>query len=220
MLKSPKHVFWEALLLTVVVFIFGLLIGVAFEGNRLDRINEYYAVSEISLMDILALNDLMSLENLSCQGMIDSNINFADRIYEEARELERYDTAGKITDNLKLAHKKYDLMRTFLWINAIRTSEICGTKVDFNTVVYLYEYESRDLTKKATQNVWSKILLDLKEEFGSDIVLIPIAADSDLAALNAVLFKFDIESYPAVIINNEHVVQELSSVEDLSKYLD
>lgn len=220
MLKSPKHVFWEALLLTIVVFIFGLLIGVAFEGNRLDKINEYYAVSEISLMDILALNDIMSLGNLSCQGMIDSNLNFADRIYNEAQEVERYDAAGKITEGLKLAHKKYDLMRTFLWANAIRTSETCASKVDFNIIVYLYEYESRDLTKKATQNVWSKILFDLKEEYGSDIVLIPIAVDADLSSLNAIVSEYNIESYPVVIINNEHVVQELSSVKDLSKYLE
>ena len=113
MLKSRKHVFWEALLLTVVVFFLGLLIGVAFEGGRLSEINEYYAVSEISLMDILALNDIMTLDTLGCDSLISSNLEFADRIYEEARQLEKFDTAGKITDSLKTAHKKYDLIRTF-----------------------------------------------------------------------------------------------------------
>ncbi|MBD3247229.1 hypothetical protein GF378_01260 [Candidatus Pacearchaeota archaeon] len=222
MLKSKKHVFWEALLLTIVVFALGLLMGVAFEGRRVDKINDYYAISEISMMDVLALNDLMSLENTNtnCSTIIDSNLLFADRIYEEARQLERYDTAGKITENIKLAHKKYDLMRTFLWINSMRTFNTCKDQADFNVVVYLYEYETEDLAKKATQNVWSRTLFDLKQEFGEKIVLIPIAADSNLASLDSLLMQYEIEQYPVVIINNKFVLNELTSVDEMEKYLD
>ena len=214
---SSKHIFWEALLITVVVFFLGILIGIAYEGSNLDKINDYYTVSEISLMDILALNDIMQLENVSCDNLVASNLDFADRIYEEARLLEKYEGAGKVTDNLKLAHKKYDLMRTFLWANSIRISDRCK---DFNTVVYLYEYETRDLTKKATQNVWSKVLFDLKQERGEDMILIPIAVDSNLASLNTLLANFKISKYPVVIVNNKHVVEELSTVDDLKVYLE
>ncbi len=216
MLKSPKNVFWEALLITGVVFFFGMLLGVAFENNRLDNIKDYYTLSEISMMDILALNDIMQLENLSCDNLIQANIDFADRIYEEARLLERYEGAGKISDEFKLAHKKYDLMRTFLWQNSIKTSEKCK---GFNSVVYLYEYETEDLGQKAVQNVWSKILMDLKEEVGGQILLIPIAVDSDLASLDVLLREFNLSKYPVVIINNEKVVTELSKVDDLKDYL-
>lgn len=217
MLKSRKHVFWEALLITVVVFFLGLLIGVAYEGGRLDKINEYYALSEISLMDILALNDAMGLSNLNCDNLLQTNINFADKIYEEARLMEKYESAGRILNSMDLVHTKYDLMRTFLWINSIKISEKCED--EFDTVVYLYNYKTRDLTKKATQNVWSKILFDLKQKYGGDVILIPIAADSGLSSLDSILRNFEILSYPAVIINNEHVITELSSVEDLETYL-
>ena len=213
---NTKHVFWEALLITIVVFFLGILIGVAYEGSNLDRINDYYTVSEISLMDILALNDLMQMENISCSNLIHSNLDFADRIYEEARLLEKYDSAGKVNDNLKLAHKKYDLMRTFLWTNSIRISNRCP---DLNTVVYLYEYETRDLAKKAIQNVWEKVLFDLKQEMGEEIILIPIAADSNLASLNVLLRKFNLSKYPVVIINNKDIIEEISTVDDLKTYL-
>ena len=217
MLKSRKHVFWEALLITIVVFFLGLLIGIAYEGSRLDKINEYYVISETSLMDILALNDFMKLSDINCENLIQSNIEFADKIYEEARLLEKYDSSGRITEDLKLAHKKYDLMRTFLWINSINTYEKCGN--DFDIIVYLYEFDTRDLTLKATQSVWSKILFDLKQKKGNEIVLIPIAVDSDLASLNSILRNFEIGEYPVVIINNEHVIEELVSVEDIENYL-
>jgi hypothetical protein len=217
MLKSRKHVFWEALLITIVVFFLGLLIGIAYEGSRLDRINEYYTISEISLMDILALNDALELSEVDCDNLIASNLDFADRIYEEAKLLENYDASGRITDNMKLAHKKYDLMRTFLWINSIKAHEKCSS--NFSTVVYLYEFRTRDLAKKATQSVWSNILFDLKQEKGQEIILIPIAVDSELASLDSLLKNFDIPNYPVVIINNEHVVNDVTSVEDLETYL-
>lgn len=217
MLKSKKNVFWEALLVTIVVFFFGLLLGVAYEGSRLDRINDYYAISEISLMDAVALNSLIDLNNSNCEVLADSHLAFADKIYEEARLLEKYESSGKITEDLKIAHKKYDLLRTFLWINLIKSSEKCDNGI--NSVVYLYEYESEDLAKKATQNVWSKILFDLKQEEGAELILIPIAVDSGLTSLESILQNFEVESFPAVIINNEIVLEELSSVDEIKSYL-
>lgn len=216
MLKSRKHVFWEALFLTIVIFIFGLLLGIAFESSQLDDINEYYMGSEISLMDILAMNDMSNLD-VDCNLLIKSNINFADRIYEEALVLENYEKSRKITDTIKLAHKKYDLLRTFLWINSVNVLERCGN--GFNTVVYLYDYESENVEKKATQGVWSKILYDLKQDKEEEIILIPIAVDGSLESVNLMIKKFGISKLPVVILNDKKIIDELSSVEDLEKYL-
>ena len=217
MLKNSKHAFWEALVLTVIIFILGILLGIAYEGNKLDEINEYYSLSEISVMDSLALNKITGLGEISCNTLIDSNIEFADRIYEEAFLLERYENSGKLTNTLKLAHKKYDLLRTLLWINLIEVSEKC--KGDFSTVIYLYEFETKDLIQKATHRVWSRILFDLKQEKGNEIILIPIAVDSNLISLNSLIEKFNISSFPVVIIDDEHVISEISSVGELERYL-
>ena len=64
MLENKKRVFWEALLLTLVVFVFGLLLGIWFEEKKLDEINSYYIQSEVSLMDTLALNNLVEVSLL------------------------------------------------------------------------------------------------------------------------------------------------------------
>lgn len=218
MLGNPKNVFWEAFLLAAIVFALGLLLGSAFEANRLEDINEFYSRSEISLMDVLALNSLVELEGSTCEVLMDSNVEFADKIYEEARLLERYDASERLSDNFKLAHQRYDLLRTFLWINSIKIVDRC--EGDFHTVVYLYEYESEDLIKRATQGVWSKILFDLKQKRGNEILLIPIAADTNLTSLNSLIKRFDISEFPVVVVNNEHIIQELSSVEDLEAYLE
>jgi hypothetical protein len=215
MLESSKHVFWQALLLTLVVFILGMFLGIAYEGNKLNEINDYYDISEISLMDAFALSNLGSS---SCEILINAHLEFADKIYDEAFLLEQYEDSGKITDGLKLAHKKYDLLRTILWIETIKTLDTC--EGNFSTVIYLYEYETDDLTQKANQKVWSRILFDLKQEKGSEVLLIPIAADSNLVSLNSIIEEREISEFPVVIVNNEHTTYRLNSVEEIKQYLD
>ena len=217
MLKSRKHVFWEALFLTIVVFFFGILIGVAYENNQLQKINDYYSQSEISLVDILAMNSITDVKNIDCEFLVQSNLNFADKIYGEAMILEDYENSKKLTNSIELAHKKYDLLRVFLWVDSIKIREKCGRS--FSSVVYLYETNPEDLEIKATQGVWSKVLRDLKEKKQEKIVLIPIGYDGNLESVNLMKERFGIENLPAVIINNENVITELSSVDELEKLL-
>ena len=217
MLNNKKRVFWEALILTILVFLLGFLSGLIFENKRVEVIEEYYIQSENSLMDIFALNNFVSLNNISCDALISSNINFANRIYDEAKILDEYEKTGKITDKMDVQHKKYDIMRTFLWINTIKTNEICENN-SIHTIVYIYNFNTDDLTEKATNRVWSKILGDLKETRGNEIVLIPIATDNNIIALNSILENYDVSQYPVLIINNKYVINELSSVKELENY--
>jgi hypothetical protein len=210
-LNNRKRVFWEALLLTLVIFIFGILIGISSD------LNDYYTNSEISLMDVFALNSMISMNSGDCRVLTEANLQFADRIYKEAVLLNKYESAGKVTKEIEVVHERYDILRTFLWINSIETSQKC--KENYSTVVYLYEYYSTDLAQKARQNVWSKILYDLKQKEGSNILLIPIAADSNLTSLNSLTNKFNITKYPVVVINEKDVIYDLSSVEQLTKYI-
>lgn len=219
LLESKKHVFWQAFFLVVIVFVFGLFLGIAFEGNKINEINDYYVLSEISLMDAFTLNSLVvsDLDYADCDILTDSHLEFADRIYEEANLLEKYEDSGKITDGLRLAHRKYDLLRTLLWINLLKMPKECTENLSI--IIYLYEYETDDLTQKATQKVWSRILFDLKQEKGNEIILVPIAVDSDLTSLDSLLNKFEISEFPVVLIN-EKEISRLSSVEDLKIYLE
>lgn len=217
MFSNPKRAFLEAFFLAIIVFILGLLIGVSFEDSRLNQINQYYTNSEISLMDSVALNRISELKNISCDEMINYDFEFADKIYNEAILLEKYEESGKITDSINVAHKRYDLLRTILWINVMKTREKC--QENFNSVVYLYNYNTNDLTERAQQIVWSRILFDLKQKTGEKIILIPISVNNDITSLKLLVNEFKIERYPVVIINEKSVIYDLTSVEDIQKYL-
>jgi len=204
-MKYP--VFVQALALTIVVLIVGLYAGMSLEGSKLDNMNDYYIQSEVTLMDILAFNNLIDTEDVGCETLVKVNLDFMNRAYEEASVLEEYEESGRLKENLDTFHKKYDVLRTFLWINVLKTKEVCED-TEIHTIVYLYNYEEEDLTKKATQNVWSKVLLDVKEEKGDSLFLIPIARDSELGSLEALISEYDIGNYPAIIVNEEYVVTE------------
>jgi hypothetical protein len=207
MLKSRKHVFWEALLVTILIFLIGIFFGMLIETGNSNKINNLYLRSEISLTDATAGLKLMENANLSCESLKTNNINFANQIYEEAKLLEKYESSEKLTEGMKLLHKKYDLLRTILWMSNQESLSKCD---NYNLIVYLYEYETERIDKKATQKVWSKILLDIKRE-RDDILLIPIAADQNLTSLNLLIDQYKITEFPAIVINNNEV---LYTVED------
>ncbi|PJE81726.1 hypothetical protein COU58_00905 [Candidatus Pacearchaeota archaeon CG10_big_fil_rev_8_21_14_0_10_32_42] len=211
-MKRNYFVFLQALLLTVVVFIIGFYIGMSVEAKRTVEINDYYTQSEISLVDILALNNLVGSGVVSCSELTESNKELLNRLYDEARTLIQYEDSGKLTNSLKILHKKYDILRTYLWINSIQIKEECGEK--FSTIVYLYEYNQKDLVEKAKQSVWSKLLLEIKNE-NEDVLLIPIAMDSNLSSLNSLLRNYGIEGSLAVIVNEETIFYEIPEKKEI-----
>ncbi len=213
MVKRKYGVFFEALALVVIVMIIGMYLGVRLEGKRVGVVEGYQIESEVALIDVLAYDSLIGSERASCEDLIKVNADLLDRIYEDATVLDDYEYSGKITDTIKDLHKKYDVLRTYLWIDAVKLKDRCGEEV--NTVVYLYNYSTEDLAKRAEQNIWSKLLYEIKEEKKEKVVLIPIAADTDLRSLSAMVEEYNIEQLPVVIVNEKDVFRTLAKKEEV-----
>ena len=199
-----------------MIFLAGLFLGMLIETKNSSKISNLYMQSEISLTDATASLRLAEDFDFDCETIRQSNIEFADRIYEEARLLEKYEESGKLTDNIKSLHKKYDLLRTLLWIGNQKSLERCS---NYNLIVYLYEYDTEDIIKEATQNVWSKIILDAKIQ-NENTLLIPIAADQNLTSLNLLIDEHNVTQLPALIINNDKVLYELEGTNSITFLLD
>ena len=210
--KKQNWVFLEALLITVVVFIIGLYAGINFETDRMNQVNNYYIESEVSLVDTLALSNLEKSNVVSCEALVEANKDLLNKIYEEASTLDRYDNSNTLTDNLETFHRKYDILRTYLWINLRELKKSCGN--DFSTMVYLYNNNEEDLTKKAENNVWSKLLLEVKNE-NENTILIPISYDGNLTALRTILEPYNLTSLPATVINDETIFYKIPEKEEI-----
>ncbi|MEM3122441.1 MAG: hypothetical protein QXH60_03310, partial [Candidatus Pacearchaeota archaeon] len=212
MLKNKKHVFWQALLVTILIFSLGLVLGVYLEEIRTDKANVLFYKSEADLFDTLSLTNLLKLQELSCQDLNKIYIEFADKIYNEVKNIQQFDESAKITHSLKQIHKKYDLLRTILWININENKEKCPS---IKTIIYLYEYDAKNINKKATQNVFSKILNEVKEKKGNEFILIPIAVDTEIYSLKLMLETLNIKETPVIIINHKYYLNEIVSSEEI-----
>lgn len=219
MFKSQKNVFWEALLITILLFSIGVIAGVILENWRTSKINYLYKQSEIELLDIKTQNEVFSLGNFDCEIAIQENLAFANRIFEEAELLSRYESAGRLTDNLKLEHKKYDILRALLWLNSINIKEKC--REDYHNVVYMYDYNEPSITIKAKQGVFSRILAELKEKKGSEIMLIPMAGDNNLSSVRILMNLYNVSEseLPVILIDEKIKITELQKIEDIEKLI-
>ena len=217
---KKNNVFLQALVLTVVVFSIGIFFGMSLEGNRIEKINDYYLESEIKMMDILSFNNLVDTVNVSCEQLTDTNFKLVDKVYFEAKKLEKYMDSNKLNQELDNFNRKYSILRTYLWIDSIKVKEKCEDR--FNTIVYLYNGSSKDLTIMAKQNVFSKILEEVKKETGRETLLIPIDVSSDLDSLNSLISTYNPErkNFPIVIVNEKKVFNEIDKKENILSELD
>ena len=217
MFKSQKNVFWQALFVTILIFGIGIVAGIILEDWRTSNIDVLYQKSELDLMDIRLQTDIYSTGTFSCDKAIKENINFAERIYNEASLLDRYEQASTLKEDIKARHKKYDLLRANLFLNSIKIKEKCNSS--YYDVVYLYKYNNPSLNVRAKQNIFSKLLMELKSRRGNEILLIPMAGDNNLASLDIIKDKYGIvdEDLPVILINGEIKITELETIDELIK---
>lgn len=212
---NSKHIFWQAFLVASLIFWIGLLMGVFFEDNRVTVLNSFYSNFESDTFDFDLLANIIFDSNLSCEQVNEQAIFFADKIYEGALKLEKYDDSNKITPDLFLLHRKYDLLRVKLWAEIINHNQKCSKKI--NTVVYFYQYKDPSLTTKGDQGVMSSYLIDLKERYKDKLVLIPISVDTNVFTLDFLRDRYNVNKYPSIFINEKVQVSninELKKVED------
>jgi hypothetical protein len=218
MVKSQKWFFLYALVITLVIFNFGIFMGYMLEQSRINKINMWYLDAELELLDQRIQKDAFEIIDLNCTAMIEENINFADKIFEEALIIQKYEDANKISSEIIFQHKRYDLLRTLFWINSMRIKEKCNS--DYHNVVYFYKYNNPSIEQKSKQRFFSNLLFEIKQKKGDKVMLIPIAADNDLPSVNLLTNKYGINELPVILIDEGIKITDMESMEDVLKYLD
>lgn len=214
---NKKSVFWEAFILAIFIFALGIFLGYLIEMNRTNDVITLYQQSELDMLDIKAQENIMNLKQIDCSLFFNEMLNFADRTYNEAKLLERYEGANEMSQGIVLQHKKYDLLRTGLWIDSIKFRERCD--INFSTVIYFYEYNSEDMEIKSAQTVFSKKLGEIKEKLGGQVILFPIAANMNISSISYLLAEYNITNLPSVLINEKLKIDNINSLSAIDSYL-
>jgi len=217
MIKKQKYLFLYALILTFIVFNFGIFMGYMLESSRINKINTLYLDAEMELIDQITQKDAMNVLDLDCDTLIQENINFADRIFKEALLIQKYEDANRINEGVKFQHKRFDLLRTLFWINSITIKQKCNS--DYHNLVYFYKYNNPTLEQDSKQKFFSNLLSEVKDDMGDKVMLIPIAADNDIPSVNLLVQKYDISELPVILIDENTKITDVRNIDDIEKYL-
>jgi hypothetical protein len=210
-----KNVFIKAIIITVLIFIAGLSAGMWLDNSRTEEIRERLAKVDIDWNDARLQStyyQIFSNDTNFCNSAMRSNAIFADKIYEEGLILERYEAINRFSPYVISEKKRYALLQMQFWMNSIELKESCNT--NYSTVLYLYSHYA-DGDQKNDQNLMSAILTELKNDCGSNVMLSPIPIDIELASISAIADQFDIDVTPSILINENDLIQGVTSLEEL-----
>jgi len=214
---SSKHAFWQALVIALAVFGIGIVAGFFLESYRADTVKLTLLDSEIRVLDEQLRDRVIEQGNVSCALAQESLFDFADRIYQEAQKLEAYDSSSKFSGSFLILHRRYDLLRTLLWQDSVRLSARCQSS--FHTVVYLYEYNPDGVEMRARQSYYSRMLGEIKEQYGKQVLLIPVATNMNLSSVDMLLAAHDVHTSPVIFIDDQYVVSTLITRDELERII-
>lgn len=226
-IKTRFGVFFEAIILTFFILIIGVALGFGIEAYRTDKIIEQYKNYEIQAFDLKLQNYYYQImDESSCKQAIEQNFVFADDLYNTGLELEKFEEANQITNDISLEKKRYVLLKTELWLNSILLKKKCNEP--FDTVVYFYSDDPPSNIEVAEQRVLSNVLKTVKEDKGNKIILLPIAGDLkkgldeegiQLGAVDLQRKVYNITQLPSILINEEVVLEGYQTAEEIESHL-
>ncbi|MBS3094597.1 hypothetical protein J4474_02940 [Candidatus Pacearchaeota archaeon] len=212
------RVFVESFLLACVILLVGFSLGFFVENYRTSKVIADYRANEIESLDLKLQNYYYQImDQSSCDSAIEQNFVFADKIYLEGLNIEKFEEMNQISEDIKIEKKKYVLLKTELWLNTLLLKEKCNA--DFDIAVYFYSSDPSDTVKVAEQKILSNVLKEIKEERGNKLVLIPLAGDLDLQIVDLQMKNYKITELPSILINEKNILIGFNSKENIEKYL-
>jgi len=212
-----RKVFLKTFALTVLVFIIGFYAGILFDNLRLEEIKSRLTEIDNLWNDVRLLQSftqrMIDNKSLDCSILLRENLIAGDKIYQEGQKVEEYEKANRFTPTIFVEKERYALLDLQFWLNSIDMKRICNAS--YSTVIYFYS----QYNKTVEQGFQDKVLLDLKEKCGPQIIYITFPSDMGITTLNVIRDIYNIEKLPAIMINESIVLYSPKSMRELEKYV-
>jgi hypothetical protein len=209
------------MILTIIIFFIGIFFGMWLDQLRIEGLRR--KIEEV----VIAWEDA-KLQNLyfltfpfkdQCESVIKQNIEFSDRVYYTiGKMLEEYEKVNKFSPELVSEKQKYVMLKLQFWLNSIYLKKRCNAT--YVNVVYFYSHYTKDLVLQQKQEAQSVVLLELKEEYGNKMLLIPLPIDMNITTIEVIKSNFNITIAPTILINEEIKLVGLQSKEKLKKVIE
>ncbi len=202
MRKITKRLYLVAGIITLVIFLLGIILGIFIEGERVVYIEDKNREQKINF-DSLQLQYLY----LSTLGEKEDCLAFSAILknYIEDTEKVRFRLEGYLkkssvhTEEFELLKRSYVISQLNYWILSRKTKDLCDT--DFVTVLYFYSNDCRDCENQGY------ILEYLKKVFSDKLLIFSLDAGFGEEPIISVLTnRYNITETPTIILNDKKFV--------------
>lgn len=197
--KKEKYVF--AALLTLGIFLLGVLLGLVIEGKRIIFIQNSAKEQKLDFASLQLqyayVNQLSQEQN--CPALIKTFEKNIESLESARLRLEEYNQNAKISkDDFKLLQREYILSQLSYWLFAKQTRDVCN--VDQASILYFYS------TKKECPDCEEQafVLTYLKKRFNEKLLIFALNGRyTEEPMIEMLKTRYDIQVYPTLVIEDK-----------------
>ncbi|MBD3260746.1 MAG: hypothetical protein GF334_03580 [Candidatus Altiarchaeales archaeon] len=198
MRKVNTKLYVVALIITLLIFTAGVLLGLVIEGERVEYLSEERKIQETNFNSLqLQYLYLSGLEEKKKCPALSTALNKYIKETDELRvRIENYAQQSNIKqEELGLLKRQYVIAQLNYWLMAKRTKKLCET--DYVTLLYFYE-------KEQSQSMNQGVVLDYyKKKLGDDLLI--FALDSEFTQepmIPMLMSAHNITSTPSIVVED------------------
>jgi len=190
-----------AAIITIGIFLFGLLLGLVMEGKRatyIESLSRQQNLEYNSLQLQYAFMDQLSKEE-NCDAVSKTFEDNIKSLESTRKRLEEFDEDSKLNkEDFNLLKREYVLAQVRYWLLARRTKDLCQKEIA--TVLYFYsdDRDCPDCNKQAF------VLTYLKKLFGEKLLIFSFDAQQENEPMIPILkHTYNITNYPSLVIEGK-----------------
>lgn len=195
-LNVKRHL--VALIITLCIFVIGVLIGIVLTGTRLQYMQDKTFEQNLDFESIQAqyLYLTMLNENQNCPAVLEAFDSNLKNLESARMRLEAYDEEAKISENSHtLLKREYTIAQVRYWLLAKEVKKTC--EKDMATILYFYSKDCADCQNQA-------MILDyLKKIFKDRLLIFSLDADLNEPLIPILKKAYDIDDYPSLVIEGK-----------------
>lgn len=201
MRKISKEIYIAAALITLGVFLLGLLLGLVIEGKRttyIESVSKKQNLEYSSLQVQYAFIDQLSQEK-NCDAVAKTFEENIKNLESTRLRLESFDTDAKINKNeFDLLKRDYILAQLRYWLLAKTTKDLCGSEI----VSILYFFSDNKECPDCDEQAF--VLTYLKKLFKEKLLIFSFDSKFEKEPMINLLKKsYNITTYPNLIIEGK-----------------
>jgi len=213
-----KKVLLKTLALTALIFTIGLFAGIFLDNIRLENVKTRMTEIDNLWNDARLLQSY--IQRLSdgnstsyCGFLLEENLKAGDKIYKEGSLVEEYEKTNRFTPTPVLEKERYALLDLQFWLNSIDLKRICNA--NYSTVIYFYS----QYNKTVEQGFQDRVLWELKQKCGPQIIYITFPADMEITTIEVIKNVYNVTKIPAVLINESLILYSPITLREMENYI-